>query len=334
MYRSILVPLDGTPFGEHALPLARGLARGLGAVLHLVHVHAAPPAPLLEEGVPPHIVPPGAAGPTPEERAYLESLAERLRRAGLQVSAELVQGPLTESIERCAAEKAADLVVVCTHAHGGLSRLWHRGVGEQLLQDISIPIVLIRPAAPEADLDAERVIRHILLPLGGQPGTEAILEWVAPLAEALGAELTLLRVVRPVMVHGYTLLGQDAHVNHFLLERQQGEARAYLAPLAERLRAAGLRVHVRVEVSEDIAHVIVSAARPEAAGPDAPPVDLIAMTTHSPGTLTRAIFSSITDEVLHEAPLPLLLQHVRAAPAAARAAEAAPATEELARREA
>ena len=33
MYRSLLVPLDGSDFGEHALPLALSLARRLGATL-------------------------------------------------------------------------------------------------------------------------------------------------------------------------------------------------------------------------------------------------------------------------------------------------------------
>ena len=39
MYRSLLVPLDGSQFGEHALPLARAIARQTSATLHLVHVH-------------------------------------------------------------------------------------------------------------------------------------------------------------------------------------------------------------------------------------------------------------------------------------------------------
>src|SRR5438477_9932902 len=39
MYRSILVPLDGSPFGEHALPLALTIARRSGATLHVAHVH-------------------------------------------------------------------------------------------------------------------------------------------------------------------------------------------------------------------------------------------------------------------------------------------------------
>jgi nucleotide-binding universal stress UspA family protein len=41
MYRSILVPLDGSTFGEHALPAALSLARRSGASLQVVLVHTA-----------------------------------------------------------------------------------------------------------------------------------------------------------------------------------------------------------------------------------------------------------------------------------------------------
>jgi nucleotide-binding universal stress UspA family protein len=40
MYRAILVPLDGSPFGEQALPLALSIARRAGVGLHLISVHA------------------------------------------------------------------------------------------------------------------------------------------------------------------------------------------------------------------------------------------------------------------------------------------------------
>lgn len=39
MIRSILVPLDGSPFGEHALPLALAIAAKAGAEVQVVHVH-------------------------------------------------------------------------------------------------------------------------------------------------------------------------------------------------------------------------------------------------------------------------------------------------------
>jgi nucleotide-binding universal stress UspA family protein len=48
MYRSILVPLDGSAFGEHALPFALSLARRAGAQLHLAHIHV-PPVPILAD---------------------------------------------------------------------------------------------------------------------------------------------------------------------------------------------------------------------------------------------------------------------------------------------
>jgi hypothetical protein len=42
MYRNIMVPLDGSTVGEHALPHALRIARRGGATLHLVHVHFNP----------------------------------------------------------------------------------------------------------------------------------------------------------------------------------------------------------------------------------------------------------------------------------------------------
>src|SRR5262245_13824867 len=44
--KSILVPLDGSPFAEHAIPLAVAIAEQSGAVLNLVHVIA--PAEVLD----------------------------------------------------------------------------------------------------------------------------------------------------------------------------------------------------------------------------------------------------------------------------------------------
>ncbi len=38
-FRSILVPLDGTPSGECALPIALSIARRAGARVELVHAH-------------------------------------------------------------------------------------------------------------------------------------------------------------------------------------------------------------------------------------------------------------------------------------------------------
>ncbi len=40
MFRTIVLPLDGSPFAEQALPLAFEIVRRSGATLDLIHVHA------------------------------------------------------------------------------------------------------------------------------------------------------------------------------------------------------------------------------------------------------------------------------------------------------
>jgi nucleotide-binding universal stress UspA family protein len=44
MFRSIYVPLDGSPFAEQALPLAAEIARRSGALLQVALVHHPVPA--------------------------------------------------------------------------------------------------------------------------------------------------------------------------------------------------------------------------------------------------------------------------------------------------
>jgi hypothetical protein len=68
------VPVDGTPFREHALPLALGIARRLGATIRVVHVHLPLPRRLLyrESGLDLWL--------RRRQRDYLDDLMRRLRR--------------------------------------------------------------------------------------------------------------------------------------------------------------------------------------------------------------------------------------------------------------
>ena len=73
MFRTILTPLDGSTFGEHALPLALAIARRSGAGLRLLHV-VPPPATIYSES------------PLFIEDSYLESyVREHHRSAGLDL---------------------------------------------------------------------------------------------------------------------------------------------------------------------------------------------------------------------------------------------------------
>src|SRR5947207_13212879 len=109
MFRSILVPLDGTTFGEHALPMAACLARRTGATLHLVHVHE-PPAVAMAEGI---VIPDTEDLHTRmDEQAYL---ADAVRRVGekepLSTAVALIDGDVVQGLRDYARREGIDLVV-------------------------------------------------------------------------------------------------------------------------------------------------------------------------------------------------------------------------------
>src|SRR5579883_646234 len=64
IYRSLLVPLDGSAFSEHSLPLAMSVARRTNAAIHLLHVGPPQSGPAQAREVPPD--------------SYLGRLASRL----------------------------------------------------------------------------------------------------------------------------------------------------------------------------------------------------------------------------------------------------------------
>ena len=120
MYRSIIVPLDGSPFAEHALPFATSIARRAGAAVQIIQAHM--PVALYSGSEL------GAAltldGTMREnETAYLDSVLKRLEETvPVQVSRTLVDGPAAGAIHDQALAAGADLVVMATHGRSGFGR--------------------------------------------------------------------------------------------------------------------------------------------------------------------------------------------------------------------
>lgn len=317
MAGSILVPLDGSAFGEHALPLALALARRTSATLSLVHVHVPEGAGAALEALPFFGAPARDVG-VERERAYLDAVVARVAARGqAPVTAALVDGPVARTLAERAREAGVGLVVLATHARTGMSRLWHRGVAAYLTRHLSVPIVLVHAPDGDAapDLAAEPRLEHVLLPLGGAAYSEGVLEHAAALGEAAGARFTLLRVVAPPYEIGYTLLGQDGHVNPFQLENRRREALEYLEGIAGRLRARGLRVACDVVAGGDAAQTIAEYV--ERSGD----VGLVAMETHGLGGAAHLLSPGVVETLVHDTRVPVLVHHAPPAPVAEAAAE-------------
>lgn len=291
----ILVPLDGSIFGEHALPYAMLLARRLGTTLDLAHVHVAP-SPVYLEGVP-QIDASVELDVIEHDRAYLERVRERIEALGVKASTTLLDGATVGELERHAAATSPELVVMTTHGRGALSRAWLGSVADALARHLTCPVLLVRPPEGAADteapaLDREPPLRSVLVPMDGSEESATILPHALRLVGDDGAA-EVVHVVRPSAVIG-------GHVFHLTDEQRNRLVQEGNEALRQTLERAGTRADVDVVVASDPARAIVDAA-------DADGVDLIAMATHGRGGLSRLIFGSTTDKVVRAATVPVLV---------------------------
>lgn len=146
VYRTIVVPLDGSPFAERALGPAQRIAAAARAEILLVAV--APPIDpigLAEGGVEPLWMLAEHESEAERIAAYLQRQTDRLRQAGIAARAFTRIGDPAPTIVHFSAEHAADLIVMATHGRSGLVRLLLGSVATSVLHQARLPIVLVRP---------------------------------------------------------------------------------------------------------------------------------------------------------------------------------------------
>jgi len=301
MYRTMLVPLDGSPTGVHALTLAWNIARRSGAGLRLVHVHT--PADIIYIRGMPVIDDQLRAQSRAHERAYLQEIADRLMaQAPIPVSwsnpdrGDSIAGTLA----REAATHGDSLMVMTTHGRQGLEYAIYGSVAEELIYLSPVPVLALRCSETTTVTELPPEPR-ILVPLDGSRVAEAILEQALALGRPLGAHYTLLRVVSPV---AGGLLARYASYDVAATDADQNRAQAYLEHLARRLRADGLQVVTQVRLAEHPAEAILCDAKIYGC-------NLIAMATHARRGFSWLRSSSVATAVLRESPLPVLIYRPR-----------------------
>lgn len=287
MYRKLMVPLDGSPFSEEALPLAVEVAHRTGAELRLVHV----------------LVP--VFGKTVVELAArakerLDALARRVREeSGVEASVEELEGDAVEKLAGYVEREGIDLVVMATHGWGGLQRAWLGSVTDALIREIEVPILAFCPRGREVIRIDGKAKEHVLVPLDGSELAEAVLDEAVAVAGA-EARFSLLRVV-PLPIPGDPMMGSiGPGVVDEMIESLRADAEQYLAGVAARLQGRVARVETAILVEMMPALAILHYA-------ESHHVDLIALATHGRRGLKRWALGSVADKVLRGAAVPVLL---------------------------
>ena len=155
--------------------------------------------------------------------------------------------------------------------------------------------------------------KRALVPLDGSMVAEAILPAFLPLAQPLGMEVALIRVVvptvKPVPISDVPVDVADTTPS---IERLLEEADAYLRAVAVTPAFGGLKVLTSVRSGEAPQEIIAAAREIRA--------DVIAMTTHGRSGLKRLLFGSVAEAVLRTADVPVFMLRAAHLAAAARVA--------------
>jgi nucleotide-binding universal stress UspA family protein len=283
-FRSIIVPVDGSPLAEEAIPCALAIAERAHSNVRLVLVHPQQFPPLLIEPA----------------NVYLKALAQRLsERLGPRLSSIILTGPPARCIARHAGEIGADLIVMTTHGRGGLRRVWLGSVADELIRTVQVPVLVVRPR--EDGSFREFAPKEILVPLDGSPCAQTAVGPTGSLARLWDAEMSLVQMVSPVAVASDPALPFPTGYDDELTRVRREAAGDYLRDLAEELRAGGVRASGLALVSDKpVAESLIALGDPAQ-------VSLIAIATRGRGGFRRLVLGSVTDKVLRGAPVPVLV---------------------------
>ncbi len=279
----LVVPLDGSPPAERALPFATRIAQAARAELILLNVVPGPRTAFLA----------GAAleaellaheHAEAEAKASLERVAAQLPDShGIQVHVRVRTGEPAPSIAAELTAESPDLIVMSTHGRTGGMRFLYGSVAEDLLRATPLPIVLVPPWSVASWPGGETL--RFLVALDGSEFAEQVLPSAMKIGRALSAELYLVRVVDPAeCIHP---------------EAAKDQAASYLQRVARGSQYDSGAITSQVLWGPP-GDQIAAAARD--AG-----IHMIAMATHGRGAAARLAMGSVASSVIRLARVPILL---------------------------
>ncbi len=307
MHTNILVPLDGSPRAEFALPVAARIARATSSSLLLVQVISLPvdysggwaPVPMMTQEM--------FEADNDAVSNYLKTLVASPLLADIQTMTEVMFGTPSKNILATAASHRTDLIVICSHGRTGFMRWALGSVAHTLAHESRVPTLILRESEPASLLSGSTTAQPLcaLVPLDGSQLAEAALvpavRLIAALAAPARGALHLAQVVKVAREDD----GGETY------EEAMQYARTYLAHVAERLQATAVDLKLPITWSviseKDVASALVSEAEREDSGEGPAGYALIAISTHGRSGLERWVMGSVTEHVLDATKLPMLI---------------------------
>jgi len=323
MFKTILVPLDGSSRAEAALPVARRIAQNTGATLVLVQAVSflseywptmATTAPSLTQAV--------VEADLEQATAYLNTIATAPEMAGVVVKTAAHFGPPAPTILTVASSYNCDLIVMCSHGSTGMIHWLMGSVAEKVARSASLPVLVVRAEGLHLESGTIGLAQplRMLIPLDGSEGAKAALEPGAELLLAMAAPgqrcaLHLARVASQSV-------GEHQTPEHSLQESNEvAQAKGSLQQTTLQIREGILAPYIRehklpvtwsllrdTDIAGALLHIAEQGEDMEGAGTFGG-CDLIAISTHGRSGLQRWVLGSIAERMLHATKRPILIVH-------------------------
>ena len=280
MFKRILLPLDSSKLAECVLPHLVAIAKICEPEVKLLRV-------LEPFGVTARmrmIDPVDWQTRKAEAESYLSDIAERLIKAGLVVSTQLVDGRPAEQIIDTAHTWNADLIIMSSHGQSGLSPWNVSSVVQQVILRSHRSLMIIRAYQSLPEELSALGYHRIFLPLDGSQRAEMSLALAETLARAYNSEILAVHVVRqPELPRRTSASQEDLLLANQLTERNRAEALKYLEDLKTRI---DLPVQTKLEISPSISRTLHQIA-------ESNDVDLTILSAHGYSGDTRWPYGSV-----------------------------------------
>lgn len=295
----LLVPLDGSPLAEQALPYARAIATDTTEIILLEVVPWAEEIRTVLGKV--------VATAAEVQEAYEASAREELEAARKQwlgdrqnVRIEVAAGDPAEQILWVAERHAVDLIVMASHGRGALGRWAFGSVADRIARASTIPVMIIHPKETPAQSNGQPRIQRIVLLTDGSSLSLQAIPMATMLARTLNLPVHVLRALDPATVvsRAAVPLAPMPHSLYEDIARQiRTDAENAVKAVVEHLAALG------ITASGDVLE-----------GPPAPtligallPTDIVVLTSHGYSGIRRWLLGSMAEKIIRSGVAPVVL---------------------------
>jgi nucleotide-binding universal stress UspA family protein len=267
MYRTVIVPLDGSRLAETALKPAVVVASRTGAEILVLSVVR-------------------DSSKEDARQGYLRTLTDQITTVPVRCVVTLGAEPAAV-IADAAVEHDPSIVCMSTHGRGGFARALLGSDAEDVMRRTAGPVLLM---GPHTDPDMSPVAGRLVVCLDGSDHAEKILPLATAWALQFGMELYLVQVLDPDtarQLRAAKVPEEDVYED------------VYLARVARRLRDNGVSIDWEVLHDTRPAAAIVDHARHNE-------TSLIALSAHGRVGLRRLAIGSVAARIVHDSPCPTL----------------------------